>query len=84
MDVDVDYPETLHDRHNELPFLPERMMIGKVEKLVPNFKDKCRYVVHIRALHKAINHGLILKEICQIIQFIQSNWLNPFIDLNEG
>lgn len=25
LDVDVDYPETLHDKHNELPFLLARM-----------------------------------------------------------
>ena len=32
--VDVQYPEKLHDLHNDLPFLPERMKIEKVEKLV--------------------------------------------------
>ena len=32
--VDVQHPEKLHELHNGLPFLPERMKIEKVEKLV--------------------------------------------------
>ena len=40
LQVDVQYPEMLHDLHNDLPFLPERMKIEKVEKLVANFHDK--------------------------------------------
>ena len=31
LEVDVDYPKELHESHNELPFLPERMKIGEVE-----------------------------------------------------
>ena len=31
LDVDVQYPEKLHELHNDLPFLPERMKIKKVE-----------------------------------------------------
>ena len=33
--------------HNDLPFMPEKMKINKVEKLVPNLNDKEKYVVHI-------------------------------------
>ena len=36
LEVDVGYPKEIHDAHNELPFLPERMYCKKVEKLVPN------------------------------------------------
>ena len=31
LEVDVQYPENLHIRHNDLPFLPERMKIEKVK-----------------------------------------------------
>ena len=37
--VDVKYPENLHDLHNDLPLLPERMKIEKVEKLLGNLHD---------------------------------------------
>ena len=42
--VGVQYPEKLHDLHNDLPFLPKRMKIGKVEKLSGNLHDKTEYV----------------------------------------
>ena len=32
--VDVKYPENLHNLHNDLPFLPERMKIEKVKNLL--------------------------------------------------
>ena len=46
--------------HNNLPFLPERMKIEKVEKLVANLNDKTEYVIHIKSLKQALNHGLVL------------------------
>ena len=45
----MEYPKELHENHNELSFLTERMKIGRVEKLVPNLKIK-GYVVQIKAL----------------------------------
>ena len=38
-EVDIQYPEKLHELHNYLPFLPERMKLGKFEKLVTNLYD---------------------------------------------
>ena len=40
----------LHDLHNDLPFLPERIKIEKVEKFVANLHDKTECVIHIRNL----------------------------------
>ena len=59
LEVDVQYLEKLHELHNDLPFLPERMKIEKVEKLVANLHDKTEYVIHIRNLKQALNHGLV-------------------------
>ena len=36
LEVDVQYHEHLHNFHNNLPFLPERIKTGKAEKLVAN------------------------------------------------
>ena len=60
-EVEVKYPEELHDLHNDLPFMCEKMIINKVEKLVPNLYDKKNYVIHIRALNQALKHGSILE-----------------------
>ena len=38
--IDVEYAKELHENYNELPFLTERMKIGRMEKLVPSLKDK--------------------------------------------
>ena len=82
LEVDVQYFETLHELHNDLPFLPERIKIEKVEKLVTNLHDETEYVIHIRNLKQALNHGLILKKFHRMIKFNQKAWLKPYIDMN--
>ena len=62
LEVHVKYPKKLHDLHSDLPFLPERMEINKCKKLVCNLYDKKKYVVHIKSLKQALNHGLKLKK----------------------
>ena len=84
LEVDVQCSEKLHDPHNELPFLPKRMKIEKVEKLVTNLQDKTEYVIHIRNLKQALNHGLILKKVHREIKFNQKFWLKPYIDMNTN
>ena len=54
LEVDVKYPKELHDLHNDLPFMCEKMKINKVEKLVPNLYDKKKYAIHIRTLDQAL------------------------------
>ena len=67
---------------NDLQFLPERMKIEKVEKLVTNLHDKIEYVIYKRNLKQALNHGLILKKFRRVIKFDQKVWLKPYIDMN--
>ena len=38
------------------------MKIGKVEKLVANSHDKIEYIIHMKKLKQASNHGLLLKK----------------------
>ena len=42
IEVDVQCPENLHNPRNNLPFLPERMKIEKIEKRVTNLHEKKR------------------------------------------
>ena len=71
LEVDVKYPRKLHDLHSDLPFLPNRMKNDKCKKLVCNLRNKNKYVVHIRSLKQALNHGLKLKKVHRIIKFNQ-------------
>ena len=46
LEVDLDYPEHLHDLHNDYRLATERVKIENVEKLIPNLNNKTNYVVH--------------------------------------
>ena len=48
LEVDVQYPEKLHEFHDDLQFLPERMKIEKVEKLLANLHEESEYVRQLR------------------------------------
>ena len=56
---------------SELPFLPDRKKIRKIEKLVCGIEDKEKYVIHINALKNSLNHGLRLINVHRVIQFNQ-------------
>ena len=60
----------------------DKIKINKVEKLVPNLKDKKNYVIHIRALDQVLRHGLVLERIHRAIEFNQTDWMKPYIDFN--
>ena len=62
-EVDVSSPKDLHDSHNNLPFMCEKLKIGGIEKLVPNLRNKKNYIIHIQVLNQALTHGLILERI---------------------
>ena len=47
--VDIEYPKTLHMLHSDLPFLPDRMKINKVNKVVCNVTDK--KTIQFKLLH---------------------------------
>ena len=71
IEADVQYPEKLHELHNDLPFLPKRIKIEKTEKLVANFHDKEEYVIHTRILKQALNHKIVLKKLHIVIKLNQ-------------
>ena len=58
------------------------MKIEKVQNLVSSLHDKKEYVLHIRNLKQALNHGLVLKKVHRVILFNQNAWLKPYIDMN--
>ena len=54
----IKYPETLFNSQMDLLILLEKQKIENVEKLICSMENKEKYVVHIRALKQALNHGL--------------------------
>ena len=65
-----------------LTIFTRKKKLGKVEKLVCSIEDKEKYVIQIRALKQALNHGLVLKDANRVIKFNQEAWLKPYIDVN--
>ena len=82
LEVDLEYPKELHDLHNEYPLAPEKITIGKVEKLVPNLSDKKNYVLHHENLKFYLKHGLKLNKIHRGITFEEKDFMKSYIDLN--
>ena len=58
LEIDAEYPKNLLNSHKDLPYLSERKKLENVKKLVCGIEDKKKYVVHIRALKQALNHGV--------------------------
>ena len=82
LEVNIEYPKMWFNSHKDLPFLPERKKVEKVEKLICSIEDKEKYVIHIRALKQALSHELKLKKVRTVIQFNQKAWLKQYIDIN--
>ena len=80
--VDIIHPKELYELHKDLPFLPDRMKVNQVNKLVASVHDKNNYVIHIYALKQALDHCLILKKIHSAISFYHNAWLKPYINMN--
>ena len=57
--------------------------IGNVEKLVPNFSDKEKYVIHSENLKLYLRIGLKLKKIYCVLEFNQSQCLTTHIEFSR-
>ena len=85
LEVDLEYPENLHDLHNDYPFCPERVECKNgVKKLIPNLNDKTKYIIHYKNLIQCLRAGMKLKKIHRGIKFVESEWMKPYIDMNTN
>ena len=83
LEVDLEYPEQLHNFHNDYALAPDRVQIGNVEKLFPNLNNKTNYVVHYENLKLYECLGLKITKIHRGIKFEESAWLEEYINLNS-
>ena len=54
--------------------------IGNVKKIVPNFFDKEKYVLHYHNLQLYLRIGIKTKKIHRVLEF---QWLKPYIEFNR-
>lgn len=64
-EVDLSYPPEFHNKHNNLPFLPQNSIPpgSKVKKLMATLEPKKNYIVHYRNLQQAIKNGLKVEKV---------------------
>ena len=83
LEVDLEYPEDLHNLHNDYRLAPERIRIRNVEKLIQNLNNKTNFVVHYENLKLYESLGLKITKIHRGIKFEESAWLEKYIKLNS-
>ena len=54
----------------------------KSKKLICDWSDKKRYLIHYRMLKFYVRHGMVVEKIHEIISFKQSKWLEIYISFN--
>ena len=98
LEVDLHYPTSLHNHHDDYPLAPESLVIDRSmysptqhsafpesspqKKLTSNLQDKVRYVVHYRNLKIYLQLGLVVTKVHRVLTFKQSPWLKIYIDFN--
>ena len=83
LEVDLDYPDHLHDLHNDYPLAPEKITDDKnMSKLIPNLNSKMNYVCHYRNLQFYVRHGLSITKVHSVLRFRQKKFLADYINKN--
>ena len=82
LEVNLDYPEELHNLHNDLPLCPENIKTNKITKLIPTLNNKEKYVIHYKTLLQCLELGMKVNKIYAGIEFKEDEWMKPYIDKN--
>ena len=55
LEVDLEYPRSLHDLHSDYPLAAEQIEVNKVPKLITNLGDKKKYILHYKNLKQYLS-----------------------------
>jgi hypothetical protein len=98
-EVDLHYPEKLHDLHNGYALASEHIAVtnnmlnewqaedrtdSKIKKLCTSFRDKIKYVINYRLLKLFLNLGLELKKVHRVLQYKQCDFMASYIMKNTN
>ena len=79
LEVDLIYPQHLHDFHDDFPLAPEVLETNGFQKLIPNLRDKHKMVLDGRSLQLFLSLGMKLKKLHRGISFRKEAFMKPFI-----
>ena len=80
--MDLEYPDELHDFHNDYLLASESVKGNGVKKLIPNLMDKEKMVLHVKNLKLFLSLGMKLKKIWRGVKFREEAFMKPYIELN--
>ena len=91
LEVDLHYPTSLHNLHDDYPLALESLVIGRSmysptqqsvfpesapqKKLTPNLRDKVKCAVHYLNLKLYLQLGLVVTKVHGVLALKQSPWL---------
>ena len=74
--------KTNPDKYNEYMNSIKPENYTKSKKLISDWTDKKKYLIHYRMLKFYVRHGMIVEKNHEIISFKQSKWLECYISFN--
>ena len=70
------------DKYNDYMNKIKPKNYTKSKKLICDWTDKKKYLIHYRMLKFYVRHGMIVEKVQKIISFKQSKWLESYISFN--
>ena len=71
------------DKYNDYMEKIKPKSYTKSKKLICDWTDKMKYLIHYRILNFYVRHGMIVEKIHEIISFQQSRWLENYISFDS-
>ena len=82
LEVDLEYPEELHDSHNDYLLATENVEVNGTKKLIPHLGNRKNYVIHYENLRQCLKYGMKLTKIHRGIKYEESDFLSKYIANN--
>ena len=70
------------DKYNDYMKKIKPKNYTKSKKLICDWTDEKKYLIHYRMLKFYVRHGMVVEKIHEIISFKQSEWLESYISFN--